>query len=145
MAELGLMAWEDLTYIAEMEKLCFATPWPLSAFVYELANESARYTVIRENGRTVGYAGYRFCLDEAEITNVAVHPDYRRRGYGRRIMQALIADAVRHGIVSLTLEVRAGNLPAQQLYSSLGFVKCGIRKGYYPDNGEDAWIMLLQM
>ena len=141
MPERDRMRLKDVSDIAEMEKMCFAVPWSREAFLYELSNPMARYLVLREGGRVVAYAGYRYFLDEGEITNVAVHPGHRRKGLGRSVMEALLADAAGAGVTALTLEVRAHNLPAQALYRALGFEKIGVRKGYYPDNGEDAWLM----
>lgn len=83
----------------------------------------------------MAYAG------EGHITNVAVHPDYRRRHIGEAIVSALLAEAETAGVFAETLEVRAMNSAAQGLYAKFGFKAAGIRKGYYEDNGEDAVIM----
>jgi ribosomal-protein-alanine N-acetyltransferase len=81
-------------------------------------------------------------VGEAHVNNVAVHPDYRRYGYGRRIMKELMRVAYRAGeIAQMTLEVRVTNVPAIDLYTSMGFEAAGRRKNYYEDNGDDAYIM----
>ena len=80
-------------------------------------------------------------LDEGHITNIAVHPDYRGRGIGEKLVLAMLELARNSGIAGVTLEVRVSNNAAKKLYNKLGFVDSGIRKGYYSDTGEDAVIM----
>ena len=92
----------------------------------------------------VGYAGMWMILDEADINNVCIHPDYQGKGYGNRLVDFVIHEAYSLGADSLTLEVRAGNIRAQKLYARFGFIVEGIRKKYYEDNGEDALIMWKQ-
>jgi ribosomal-protein-alanine N-acetyltransferase len=89
----------------------------------------------------VGYGGMWFIIDEAHVTNIAVHPDYRQRKIGEMIVQEMIKTAKENGINGMTLEVRVSNTAAINLYKKLGFVDYGIRKGYYADTGEDALIM----
>ncbi len=136
------MRVRDLNDVMVIERLSFSTPWSKSAFLSELLeNDRAHYLVARVNGRPVGYVGIWLVADEGHITNVAVHPDYRSRGVGRRLLDAITELAVRKGARRLTLEVRKSNLRAQSLYQSLGFQGVGIRRGYYRDNNEDAIIM----
>jgi ribosomal-protein-alanine N-acetyltransferase len=80
---------------------------------------------------------------EAHIVTIATHPDFRRQGLGRRLLQAMIDKAIDAGALEITLEVRASNYAAQALYRSMGFVVVGVRKHYYHDNGEDAILMTL--
>ena len=89
----------------------------------------------------LAYAGMWFVLDEAHVCNVAVHPDFRRQGLGRRIFEALVALAQENSMRLMTLEVRRSNLAAQSLYHACGFLDVGYRKRYYEDNREDALIM----
>ncbi|MBE3598704.1 MAG: ribosomal protein S18-alanine N-acetyltransferase [Limnochordaceae bacterium] len=136
------MRVRDLNDIMVIERLSFSTPWSKSAFLSELLeNERAHYLVARADGRAVGYVGIWLVADEGHITNVAVHPEYRSRGVGRKLMEAITELARRKGARRLTLEVRKSNLRAQRLYESLGFQGVGLRKGYYRDNNEDAIIM----
>lgn len=136
------MTIEDLDAICQLERLCFPLPWSREAFRMEIEkNKCAKYFVAKDGDKAVGYGGMWIVLDEAHITNIAVHPDYRRRGIGRLIMQTLMDVAIKLGIERMTLEVRVSNKPAIQLYKSLGFEEGGIRKGYYSDNREDALIM----
>ncbi|MGX9708635.1 ribosomal protein S18-alanine N-acetyltransferase [Laceyella tengchongensis] len=132
----------DLTRIAEVENLSFPTPWPRKAFYNELVlNQFAYYTVVCVDGEIVGYCGFWLILDEAHITNVAIHPDYRGRGLGKRLLLHVMQLARELGATSMTLEVRVSNHVAQALYEQLGFVRSGVRKAYYTDNKEDAIIM----
>lgn len=136
------MTSKDIMAVHELEKLCFSLPWSMEAFRIEIEeNKCARYFVARATDRVVAYGGMWLIIDEAHITNIAVHPDYRNRGIGRLIMQALIKEAVRLSIERMTLEVRVSNFQAINLYKSLGFEEGGIRKGYYSNNREDALIM----
>lgn len=134
----------DAIEIANVEALCFSTPWSLTAFLEELTNNKLALYLIaldEKTGCLMGYAGIWRILDEGHITNVAVHPAYRGRGIGRQLVESLLSQAEAEGAVRQTLEVRASNGPAIRLYISLGFQEAGRRKGYYEDNGEDAIIM----
>lgn len=136
------MRLDDLPRILEIERRSFPTPWSKGAFVAELTeNRRARYVVAEVDGVVAGYIGMWLIAGEGHITNVAVHPDYRGRGIGRRLMEAMTDVCRREGGRRMTLEVRRSNRIAQSLYESLGFVYCGVRRGYYRDNGEDAFIM----
>jgi ribosomal-protein-alanine N-acetyltransferase len=137
------MKHEDLDSIMELEHKSFSVPWTRGMFEDELYNPSAYYLVLEISGKVCGYAGFWKILDEGHITNVAVHPDFRRSGYGRLLISSLIANAKEYGITALTLEVRVGNIPAISLYESFGFRTSGRRRHYYPDNKEDAFIMWL--
>ncbi|MHB1842779.1 MAG: ribosomal protein S18-alanine N-acetyltransferase [Sulfobacillus sp.] len=137
------MALADLTQVLEIEHLSYPTPWSRRAFVSELTeNAYAHYLAAKSGSRLVGYVGMWLVLDEAHITNVAVHPTVRHRGVGRLLMETAIDLTEEHGCRTITLEVRRTNQVAQTLYRSLGFQMTGVRKGYYTDNGEDALIMV---
>ena len=142
--EISPMKRADLEVVIEIEKASFPTPWSRYAFLAELyENRRARYFVAREKatGKVVGYVGTWLILDEAHITNIAVHPKFRRKGIGKKLMLAAIDYAESKNVEAVTLEVRASNTIAQRLYEDIGFVSVGIRPGYYHDNGEDAVIM----
>ncbi|HAI21247.1 MAG TPA: ribosomal-protein-alanine N-acetyltransferase [Clostridiales bacterium UBA8153] len=136
------MRLSDIDEVLEIEKLCFPTPWTRRAFVSELnENVYAHYIVARSNGRLAGYAGMWVILEEAHITNIAVHPAYRRQGLGWLLLHELMERArVRHA-TAMTLEVRTSNLVAQTMYTRAGFQVRGLRKGYYTDTKEDAIVM----
>ncbi|MGB9803150.1 ribosomal protein S18-alanine N-acetyltransferase [Desulfofundulus sp.] len=136
------MSSRHLDEVLAIEQASFPTPWSRYAFTYELMhNEFAVYIVVLAGEKVVGYAGMWLVLDEAHVTNVAVHPDYRRRRIGRKLMQELMRRAVMLGARRMTLEVRTSNHVARRLYTSLGFVERGRRRGYYTDTNEDAVIM----
>ena len=134
---------EDVPQIHAIEKLCFAMPWSEESILHDVKeNVVASWLVLDDGeGRVLAYAGMWFVLDEAHICNVAVHPDCRRLGYGRRIFEALMQLAQDNSMAMMTLEVRRSNLPAQSLYHACGFQDVGYRKRYYEDNREDALIM----
>jgi [ribosomal protein S18]-alanine N-acetyltransferase len=133
----------DIDSVLEIEHLSFSRPWSRESFVSELtSNACARYIVLLENGRLVAFGGMWLIIGEAHVNNIAVHPDFRQRGYGRLVMRELMRTAYRAGeIIEMTLEVRVTNVPAIDLYTSMGFEVAGKRKAYYEDNGEDAYIM----
>lgn len=128
--------------IIEIEKLSFSIPWSRNAFLEELQNNRfAVYISAMANEKVVGYAGMWKIIDEGHITNIAVHPEYRRMGIGKKLLEELINISKKSGITRITLEVRKSNTVAQSLYIKYGFKPAGIRKEYYADNGEDAIIM----
>jgi len=136
------MTSKDLDMVLEIEKMCFPTPWSRNAFRIEIEeNRCAHYFVAVCENQVVGYGGMWLIVDEAHITNVAVHPDYRRRGIGEAILKSLMKRAAALGALRMTLEVRVSNKTAQNLYRKLGFYNAGIRKQYYANNNEDALIM----
>ncbi|NMB96565.1 MAG: ribosomal protein S18-alanine N-acetyltransferase [Clostridiaceae bacterium] len=125
-----------------VERLSFTTPWSKNAFLHELKdNKFSKYISALVNGRVVGYAGMWQIFDEGHITNIAVHPEYRKNGIGSMLLEKLIEISLENGVEKLTLEVRRSNIAAKKLYFKYGFKAEGIRKCYYADNGEDAIIM----
>lgn len=135
----------DLDRIMEIEHKSFSLPWSRDAFLNELTmNHFAKYLVAEADGQVVGYAGMWVIIDEAHITNIAIHPDYRGKKYGDALMREMIQLSMAHGAERMTLEVRVSNTVAQKLYEKMGFVSHGIRKGYYTDNNEDAMIMWVE-
>lgn len=137
------MSYDDLDGILELENKSFSVPWTRGMFEDELNNPNAFYQVVEISGKICGYAGLWKILDEGHITNVAVHPDFRRSGLGKCLINALIAYVKICGLIGLTLEVRESNAAAISLYKSFGFRIEGRRKRYYPNNNEDALIMWL--
>ena len=129
--------------VLAIERRSFPTPWSERAFVSELTqNAYAHYIVALRGPRQVlGYAGMWVILDEAHITNIAVHPLERRQGLGDGLLLELERRAYGHGCRSMTLEVRPSNPEAQRLYRRHGFEPRGLRRGYYADTHEDAIIM----
>lgn len=136
------MTKKDIDEVLQLERLCFHVPWSREAFRMEIEkNQCAKYYIVRDNNHLIGYGGMWLILDEAHITNIAVHPDHRRQGVGRLIMETLMKEAAGLNMERMTLEVRVSNKAAIALYKSLGFEEGGIRKKYYSNNLEDALIM----
>jgi len=136
------MTLDDLQAVHAIERASFAVPWPDDAYRNELlTNRLATYVVARAGDEVVGFAGLWVMVDEAHVTTFAVHPRWRRRGVGERLLLALVDLAVTRSAREATLEVRLSNMPARRLYEKYGFRPVGIRARYYSDNGEDALIM----
>src|SRR3954447_274887 len=136
------MRLDDLPAVHAIEQASFTTPWPPHAYRSELeTNRLATYIVARIGDAVVGYAGMWLMLDEAHVTTFAVHPRWRRRRIGERMLLTLLDAAVSRRAREATLEVRLSNLAARRLYEKYGFRPVGIRPRYYSDNQEDALIM----
>ena len=136
------MRLEDLDEVQRIEQASFATPWPENAYRSELmTNRLASYLVGRIDDVIVGYGGMWLMVDEAHITTFAVHPAWRRRRIGERLLLAFLDLARDRHAREATLEVRLSNLAARRLYEKYGFRPVGLRPRYYSDNGEDALIM----
>ena len=146
MSEIGLrirpMAIGDLQAVQGIEHASFTTPWPPQAYRQELeTNRLAHYLVGQLGDEVMAYGGVWLMVDEAHITTFAVHPAYRRRRIGERLLLAMLDLSVDRHAREATLEVRLSNLAARRLYEKYGFRPVGIRPRYYSDNQEDALIM----
>lgn len=131
---------EHISAVAQIEKLCFSTPWSENGLSEELGNSLARFFVLISEGAVAGYIGAHNVMGEVYITNVAIHPDYRKRGFAKALISHLIKNCrTEDGFV--TLEVRESNIPARNLYSALGFKEVGLRKKFYEHPVEDAVLM----
>ena len=137
------MTADHLDDIARLEQICFSRPWSRRMLAEELENQCAAFLVALEPGtdKVVGYAGLLVMADEGYITNVAVFPEYRRRGVAEQIIQVFCDFAQGNHLAFLTLEVRPSNAPAISLYNSFGFEEVGRRKNYYDLPREDALIL----
>ena len=136
------MTLDDVERVSAIEAEAFPRPWTAADFRHELTeNKVARYLVVEEAGEVAAFAGVHVILDQGHVTNIAVAEQHRGKGYGRLVTAALMQYAANLGATYLTLEVRASNQAAQNLYASLGFIKVSVRKRYYEDTGEDAWLM----
>ena len=136
------MAIADLGAVQWIEHASFTTPWPPQAYRQELeSNRLAHYLVAQLGTEVVAYGGIWLMVDEAHITTFAVHPAYRRRRIGERLLLAMLDLSVDRHAAEATLEVRLSNLAARRLYEKYGFRPVGIRPRYYSDNQEDALIM----
>ncbi len=139
------MAQRHIKAITDLEKSCFSRAWSHEALASELKNTNARFLVALKGGEVLGYIGCIFVCGEGSITNVAVSPEFRRQGIGNALLSSLIACARKENIESLFLEVRRSNSSAQALYKKHGFVITGIRRSFYRDPTEDAYIMQLSL
>jgi len=139
----------DLPGIVEIERLSFDNPWSLDAFERELSLPFSRMIVATktatENASLIGFLCRWIVADECHILNVAVHPQMRQQGIGKRLMQHALAEARAKNVQVITLEVRRSNTAALSLYRGLGFRAIGIRPNYYVDEGEDAVVMTLDL
>lgn len=132
----------DLDDIYELDVQTFAMPWSKEALSYDiLENDNAFVIVAEYEGEFAGYADIWTVLDEADLNSIAVRVDFRRKGIGDAIMLAMTEMLSANGVATINLEVRVSNMPAIKLYKKYGFNECGVRPGYYLDNGEDALIM----
>jgi ribosomal-protein-alanine N-acetyltransferase len=133
---------DDIPAVLEIEEKSFPTPWSHRAFESEIRdNRYAEYFAARIANNLVGYAGMWVVLDEAHITNIAVHPEYRGRSIGDLLLSSLEQRARLLGAGYITLEVRPSNFIARAMYTKHGFQEVSLRKGYYSDTSEDALVM----
>ena len=130
-----------VSQVAQLEAICFSDPWSEKSVASELTNKLALWLVAVEDDRVAGYIGSQTVLDETDMMNVAVHPDFRRQGVGEALIIQLVEYLKAMGSHCLTLEVRASNAPAIHLYEKLGFCEIGRRKNYYRNPREDALIL----
>ena len=135
------MKAEHVPQIAALEKLCFADPWSEMSIASELQSIWSHWLVALEEEQVVGYVGSQSSIDEADIMNIAVHPDFRRKGIAEALINRLAADLKARSIHALMLEVRVSNNSAIALYEKLGFREVGRRKNYYRNPKEDALIL----
>lgn len=139
------MTEDDLDRVSEIEKAIFTDPWPKRAFKYDLASDYSLPLVAKIANAVVGYASVYYVMDEMQIGNLAVDPDYWHRGIGAKIMLHIEEEAKRLKIAHIYLEVRQSNENAQKLYLKFGFVISGRRRLYYRHPTEDALIMVKEM
>ncbi len=137
------MKKKDVDSIEHIESLVYGSHhWSKDSFYSELANNLARYyCAFNQMGELIGYSGSWVILDEAHITNIAVLPEYRKKGVGEVLLTSIIDTCYKEMVKYLTLEVRVSNKPAISLYEKYAFKSLGTRKGYYQNNNEDALIM----
>ena len=141
MIRLEWMTDAHVAQVAELEKLCFSDPWSENSVASELKNPLSLWLVALDDATVAGYIGSQSVQGEADMMNVAVHPDYRRKGIARQLVTELVAALAKKGVHSLALEVRASNAPAIALYEQLGFIQVGLRPNYYRNPKENALIL----
>jgi ribosomal-protein-alanine N-acetyltransferase len=137
------MREEDIDQVLTIEETSFLSPWSRKSFETELQKEFGISLVVLDDNRIVGYLVEWLVADEIHIANIAVHPDYRQRGIGERLMQEVIRNS--GGFSWIRLEVRRSNKAARELYAKLGFREVGVRRNYYVQEGEDAILMVRRL
>ena len=144
MIRLEKMTDAHVTQVAELEKICFSDPWSENSVASELKNPLSLWLVALDGATVAGYIGSQSVGEEADMMNVAVHLDYRRKGIARELVMGLVSALREKGVQSLALEVRQSNEPAIALYSQLGFQQVGLRPNYYRNPKENALILKKQ-
>ena len=139
--ELRLLELRDLSSIERIEQRSYPTPWSRSMFAGELAKPSSICLGAFDAENLAGYLIISRYVDAWHVMNVAVSPEYRRRGIATMMLDRLFELTAGDGRRGYTLEVRVSNTDAIRLYERVGFKARGIRRGYYTDNREDALIM----
>ena len=139
------MTSADIDAVIMIERASFQFPWSTRFFLEELQVECARSILAEVEGRIIGYVLFWFASREVDIHNIAVHPDFRRHGVGRLLLEQVVAAARLQEATRVTLDVRRSNTGARKLYDAFGFKVRGVRKAYYSDNGEDALVMALEL
>lgn len=140
--EIREMTQEDSQDVWVLQKQCFSVPWSLDSIQKMFVTERYYNLIAKQGEVLVGYIGMKTVLDEADITNVAVHPAWRRQKIGKKLLQSLLRKAVQQRICQIFLEVRESNIAAQKLYAQAGFINVDKRKNYYEKPKEDAYIMI---
>jgi ribosomal-protein-alanine N-acetyltransferase len=141
------MKLEDIPRVHEIDLLSFSLPWPEKSFRFELTENPSSLALVNElipidsTPIVIGMSVVWIVVDEAHIATIAIHPDFRGRGFGKKLLSETLRESIQRGARLATLEVRAGNQPAQQMYREFGFTIVGRRLHYYHDNNEDAVLM----
>ena len=144
---LRSMRADDIPQVAALDHLSFADPWPQGSFEYELKANNYSLCLVAEDpaaaegGNIVGALVIWLIVDEAHIATIAVHPDHRHRGIGRRLLAEGLLQATERGAIKSLLEVRSGNAEALHLYYGFGYKAVGLRPNYYPTEQEDALLL----
>ena len=138
------MAERHLDTLVRLEQVCFSEPWTRAGLAEEIGNPAAVFAAAECGGETVGYAGMHCVCGECYVDNVAVFPEFRRKGVASALLSYLIDRARERDGVFLSLEVRESNFPARETYASFGFREEGRRKNFYRGPTEDALILTLR-
>ena len=141
--QIRKMERADAAEVSRLEAEIFTKPWSQQGFLDALSGENVIFLVAESLGKIVGYCGMYCAADEGEITNVAVAPEARNRGVGKLLMAQFLEEAKKAGARQVILEVRVSNEAALHLYEKFGFSVCGIRKDFYEEPVEDAYVMTL--
>jgi ribosomal-protein-alanine N-acetyltransferase len=167
---LRRMLLSDIDSVLELDHLSFPTPWPARTYRWEITNNDRSTMLVVQQGEMpgpsdngsglgswlkqrlagtraaaplLGFAGMWHVAGEAHVSTIGIHPDWRGHKLGELLFWSMVRQAIKRGADQITLEVRASNQVAQSLYHKYGLEVAGRRKGYYRDNGEDAYMMSL--
>ena len=135
------MMEKDVDEVLAIEQDVFPSPWTRRVFLEKLDDDDSHFIVAREKEKLIGYGGFFMVGKAARLENLAVHPDFRRRGVATKLLKELFTMVKANGGDEMTLEVRPGNQEAQNLYKKFGFTILGRRPEFYGDNREDALVM----
>ncbi|MCA9907409.1 MAG: ribosomal protein S18-alanine N-acetyltransferase [Anaerolineae bacterium] len=164
---LRYMRLADIPQVVAIDQITFVPPWSARSYAYEIAESTYSHMVVLEEteeqstsksflrwlfapprgplSRIVGYGGLWLISDEAHISTIATHPEFRRRGWGELLLAGMVKKALLLKASYVVLEVRISNVTAQNLYHKYGFNTVDVKKGYYHNNGEDAYDMRLDL
>lgn len=143
--ELVELCCKDIAELVLLEKRCYPNPWTEELIAAEFEKSVSFRPAYKYRGRIVSYSFNHLVGDELHILGIAVDPDYRRLGLGSKLLEHVLSESARRGAHFATLEVRRENQAAQDLYQKFGFHRIGIRKKYYCDNGEDAFVLIKEL
>src|SRR5699024_277992 len=140
------MTGNDIDAVLELDLKCFSAPCNREIYEKEVnENDFAHYFIIKTDEKVIGYVVLWLVLEDAQVTNIAIAPEYRGYGIGEQLFGFALQYLLKQGAKQLSLEVRKSNEVAQNLYKKFGLKKGGVRKNYYPDNGEDAFVMWVKL
>ncbi len=142
---IEILEEKDIAALTALERSCFSKPWSESVFRELINNERAILWGVFEEETLLGYSALEWVLDEGSLTNIAVDPDFRRKGYACALMEKLVDFSKEEAMSVILLEVRASNESAIKLYEKFGFETMGVRKNYYSAPTEDALLMTLKL
>lgn len=143
--EIDIITPNDLDEIVAIENVSFPSPWPKRIFAREIEAKNSYKRVIRFSGSVVAYIVTWTIYDEVHILNIAVHPEFRKIGLGEMLIRDCLASSIERGLKLVLLEVRVSNSSAIKLYEKIGFKTLSVRKKYYSDTGEDAYVMMYEL
>lgn len=129
--------------IMAIEEASFPSPWTPEAFLQEIRNPVSYIWALKQYEQIAGYICFWMVAGEIHLLNIAIHPQWRRRGLGTKLLEKMKDIGSSGGVEKIWLEVRPSNLPARSLYLKAGFEEVAVRKRYYTDTGEDAIVMCL--
>ncbi len=141
MSIIRAMEKKDIEAVYRIEVQSFRTPWSKQSLTGELHNRVAHYLVMEQDDAIIGYCGMWVLFDEAHITNIAIDPQFRGKGFGKQLLYAAMQTAYDFDACKMTLEVRETNAVAQAMYAKFDFTQQGYRKRYYEDTGEGALLL----